>query len=360
MIGVGLLDRYLWRQIRDLFLFGVAIFATLLIVNHLFFLARVVLNEGIGLGVALQLLLYRLPYFVGYSFPMAMLLAALLAIGRLSDGQEITAMRTSGISMVRIAASIMAAGLLVSAATLIVNEVVVPRAEDGYRRALATAFRQQTGGEQRDVLFRESQDEIESVYFVRRFFKDESRMQGVVVNQFERGALSRVIEAAEARYVEGAWVFRNGTMYAFAGETTVITQFDQLRVGLRRTPAEIAVPQRDPSEMSVSELRAYIGVLRRSGEPVARYVVQLHFKLAVPLSAALFALLAVPVGLRPHRSGTSIGLGLTVLVLIGYYIISAIALPLGENGRLHPIPAAWAPNVVLAVTGLALLRRADR
>jgi len=133
-----------------------------------------------------------------------------------------------------------------------------------------------------------------------------------------------------------------------------------VHVGLRRTPDEIALPQRDPSEMSVSELRAYIGVLRRSGEPVARYVVQLHFKLAVPLSAALFALLAVPVGLRPHRSGTSIGLGLTVLVLIGYYIISAIALPLGESGRLHPIPAAWAPNIVLAATGLALLRRADR
>ncbi len=149
-------------------------------------------------------------------------------------------------------------------------------------------------------------------------------------------------------------------MYAFAGETTVITQFDQLRVGLQRTPAEIALPQRDPSEMSVGELRAYIGVLRRGGERVARYVVQLHFKLAVPLSAALFALLAVPVGLRPHRSGTSIGLGLTIIVLIGYYIISAIALPLGENGRLHPIPAAWAPNVVLAATGLALLRRADR
>src|SRR6266852_2521351 len=152
----------------------------------------------------------------------------------------------------------------------------------------------------------------------------------------------------------------SGTMYVFTGGTTVVTQFDRLRVGLSQTPQEIALPQRDPSEMSVQELRLYIRVLQRSGEKVARYVARVHFKLAVPLSAALFALLAVPVGLRPHRSGTSIGLGLTFLVLIGYYIISAAALPLGENGRLNPVVAGWLPDLVLAVVGVALLQRVDQ
>jgi len=185
-------------------------------------------------------------------------------------------------------------------------------------------------------------------------------MDGVVVNQFEDGALKRVIEAKEGQYQGGVWEFGHGTMYVFTGGTTVVTQFDRLRVGLTQTPQEIALPQRDPSEMSVQELRLYIRVLQRSGENVARYVAQVHFKLAVPLSAALFALLAVPVGLRPHRSGTSIGLGLTFLVLIGYYIISAAALPLGENGRLNPVVAGWLPDLVLAAVGVALLQRVDQ
>jgi len=214
--------------------------------------------------------------------------------------------------------------------------------------------------ERRDVLFREVQGNIESVYFIRRLLKDAGRMDGVVVNQFEDGALKRVIEAKEGQYQGGVWEFGHGTMYVFTGGTTVVTQFDRLRVGLTQTPQEIALPQRDPSEMSVQELRLYIRVLQRSGENVARYVAQVHFKLAVPLSAALFALLAVPVGLRPHRSGTSIGLGLTFLVLIGYYIISAAALPLGENGRLNPVVAGWLPDLVLAVVGVALLQRVDQ
>ncbi len=357
---IRLLDRYLWRHLRDLFAFGVAIFSTLLLVNHLFFLARLVLQQGTALSVAFSLLIYKLPYFLAFSFPMAMLLVSLLAVGRLSDGQEITAMRTSGISLTRIAVSIMVAGILVSVLTLALREGVAPRAEERYRRAFAIAQQTVSGTDRQDVLFREVQDSVESVYFIRRFFKDKGRMEGEVVDQFEGGALSRVIQAAEGQYVGGVWEFRHGTMYVFTSGTTVVTQFDRLRVGLTQTPQEIALPQRDPEEMSIQELRQYIRVLRRNGERATRYEAQVHFKIAVPLSAALFALFAVPVGVRPHRSGTSIGLGLTFLVLIGYYIISAAALPLGENGRVPPAVAGWMPDLVLAVVGAALLRRANR
>ncbi len=355
-----LLDRYLWRQLRDVLAFGVAIFTTLLLINHLFFVGRLVLQQEAPLSVAVQLVVFRLPYFVGFSLPMGMLLAALLTTGRLSDGQEITAMRTSGISLSRIAASVVAAGVVVSVANLALNELLVPSAEDRYRQALAVALRRPAPAAQRDVLFRDVQEGVESVYFVRRFLRDEQKMEGVVVNQLERGTLRRVIEAPEARYVGDGWEFRDGAMYVLTGEGTVVTRFQRLRVGLRRTPREIAVPAVDPSEMSIRELRRYADVIRRGGGDPTRYVVQAHFKTAVPFSAALFALLAVPLGLRPHRSGTSIGLGLTILVLIGYYIVSSITLTLGENGRLPPLPAAWAPNVVLGASGVVLLWRADR
>lgn len=357
---IGLLDRYLWRQLRGLFLFGVSIFTVLLMFNHLFLLARLVFQRGAPLGTAIELLMYRLPYFLAFSFPMATLLAVLMAMSRLSDGQEITAMRTSGISLKRIAVSVVAAGLLVSALTLVLNEGVVPPAEDRYRIAFAGLLEQPTPVEQQQILFREQQEEVESVYYIRRFRIEAGRMEGVVVNQFEGGRLQRIIEAPEASYLDGAWIFRNGKMYLFTGSTTVTTTFERLRVGLRRTPKEIGIPQREPSEMTIRELRTYVAVLRRSGENVARYSVELQSKIAFPLSAMLFSLLAVPLGLRPHRSGTSIGFGLTIVVLLVYYLMISVTLTLGQGGRLHPIAAAWLPNLVLATGGILLLRRADR
>lgn len=359
-MAIGLLDRYIWRQLRDLFLFGVGVFTTLLMVNHLFLLARLVLQRGAPFLVAVELLLYRLPYFLAFSFPMAMLLAALMAISRLSDGQEITAMRTSGISLGRIAASVVGAGVLVSLLTLGVNEAVVPEAEERYRVAFTSALENPKPAEQQHVLFREEQEGIESVYFARRFSVQAEQMDGVVVEQFEEGVLRRVIEAARARYLGAEWEFQDGTMYIFTGSSIVSTNFQRLRVALRRTPREIAIPQRQPSEMSIRELRAYISVLRRSGESAVRYAVEVQSKLAIPASALLFALLAVPLGLRPHRSGPSIGMGLTILILLGYYIMMSITLTLGQGGRLHPVAAAWIPDGALAAAGVLLLRKAER
>lgn len=358
-MAIPLLDRYLWRQLRDLFLFGVAVFTLLLLINHLFLLARLVLQQGAPFVAALELLIYRLPYFLAFSFPMAMLLASLMTVGRLSDGQEITAMRTGGISLGRIAASIVTAGVLVSLLTVFTNEMLVPGAEDRYRQAYARAIEAPATGVQEQVLFREQQDGIESVYFVRRFLVASDVMEGVVVNQFERGRLLRVIEAAQARYLHDEWVFQRGTMYLFTGPTTVVSRFDRLTVALRRTPKEIALPRREPSEMSIRELRAYVRLLQRSGESTARYVVEVQAKFAIPAASALFALLAVPLGLRPHRSGTSIGLGLTIVVLVGYYIMISITLTLGQNARLHPVLAAWLPDALLGAAGVVLLRRAE-
>jgi len=359
-VPIPLLDRYLWRQLRDLFVFGVAIFSVLLLINHLFTLARLVLQQGAPFSAALELLVYRLPYFLAFSFPMAMLLASLMTIARLSDGQEITAMRTGGISLRRIAVSVFAAGVLVSAMTLFFNEILVPGAEERYRQALLRAVEAPVNPVQEQVLFRDQQEGIESVYFARRFYADRGVMEGVVVNQFEGGRLQRVIEAPQARYLDREWIFFGGTMYLFTGPTTVATTFDRLTLALRRTPKEIALPQREPSEMSIRELRTYVRLLERSGERAGRYIVEIQSKFAVPASAALFALLAVPLGLRPHRSGPSIGMGLTILVLVAYYIMMSITITLGQNSRMDPILAAWLPDAILAAGAVYLLRRAER
>jgi lipopolysaccharide export system permease protein len=169
-----------------------------------------------------------------------------------------------------------------------------------------------------------------------------------------------VIEAPTARYLGEQWIFERGTLYLFTGPTTVATRFDRLVLALRRTPREIALPRREPSEMSIRELRATVRLLARSGQNTARYAVEIQSKFSVPASAALFALLAAPLGLRPHRGGTSIGFGLTIVVLIAYYILLSMTLTLGQGGRLPPVLAAWLPDGILAMVGGALVWMADR
>jgi lipopolysaccharide export system permease protein len=350
-----LIDRYILREISGIFLFGVAVFTTLLLINHLFFLARLAAEAGVPIRTNLLLLVLRVPYLATYALPMAMLLATLLAIGRMSDRNEITAMRTSGWSLGRIAAPVLAAGLMVTVLSLAASETIVPRSESRYRDLFAQAIRSLERRVQYHVLFREPVNGVESVFYARELDVRDGTMSRVVITQFLGGRPTRLIEAASARFGPDGWVLHDGTLYLLGEAAGVKTEFRRMRVAMRRTPQQIGAPRRDPAEMTIAELRRQMATLREAGENVLRYAVSLQLKLALPASSVIFALLAVPLGLRPHRSGRSTGLGLTVLVLLAYYVVMSVTVTLGERGQLAPFLAAWLPNLGVAAAGALLL-----
>ncbi|MGQ0550666.1 MAG: LptF/LptG family permease [Armatimonadota bacterium] len=353
-----LIDRYILREIVGVFFFGVALFTTLLLVNHLFFLARLGADTAISLRTNLALLVLRVPYLTTYSLPFSMLFGALLTFARLSERNEVTALRTSGWSLARVSAPVLFAGVMVMLGALALGEWVVPAAETRFRQLLTEAVR---GGPaqqiQRNVHFRESIDGVDSLFYVREIDPREGKMERVAIIQFQQDRPARVIEAAQARYGPSGWVLYRGALYLLGGEGGVATTFEEMRVALGRTPAQIAEPPRDPYEMSIRELRQQIRALRAAGISVVKHAVSLQAKLALPTSSVFFALLAVPLGLRPHRSGRSIGFGVTIFVLLVYWLMMSVTLTLGERGKIGSIWAAWLPNILVAATGGVLLWR---
>jgi lipopolysaccharide export system permease protein len=354
-----LIDRYILRQIGETFLLGLVAFTSIVLLPHVFFLARLASETQVTLRTNLSLLVLRVPFLIGiYSLPFATLFAVLQAFGRLSDRNEVTALRTSGWSLLRVAAPVLAAGLTVTFATLILNEFVVPITEGRYRATLGEVFRVPTRQIQRNVLFREAVDDLDSVFYARELNPADGTMTGVVISQFRDDRLLRVIEAAQARYEEGGWwVLKGGTIHLL--RTGVQSTFSEIRVRMKRTPRQIAPQRRDPYEMTIRELRVQIAALRAAGEGTSRHLVAFYSKLALPTSSVIFALLAVPLGLRPHRSGRSIAFGMVVVVLLCYYVMISITLTLGESGRIGAFWAAWTPNLLVAAAGAYLLWRSQ-
>jgi lipopolysaccharide export system permease protein len=268
-------------------------------------------------------------------------------------------MRTSGWSLGRVALPVLVGAAGVAAAALAANEWVVPASESRYRAMLAEVVRAPRRQVQEHVTFREPMDGLESLFYARELYPAEGTMRRVVIVQLVDARPTRLIEAEEARYdPQRGWTLRRGVVHLFTADGAIATRFAALRVRLARTPPQIAAVRRDPAEMTIRELREQIARLRAAGENVARYAVNLQAKVALPLSAAIFAVLAVPLGLRPHRSGRSVGLGLTVLILLVYYFALSMTITLGERGRLGPFWAAWTPNLVVAAAGALLLWRA--
>jgi lipopolysaccharide export system permease protein len=352
-----MIDRYIVRQVSESYVLGVGAFTSILLLNHLFFLARLASLVPIPVGSNLALFLLRIPYYATYSLPFATLFAVLMAFGRLSEANEITAMRTSGWSMGRVAAPVVVTGFTVAVLAVALGEWVVPHADARYQTLLHEVAQRPNPQIERQVQFREIIDGVESIFYAYEVNGLTGVMTQVTIVQFENRRPVRLIEAEAARYGAAGWVLTRGRLYLLTAGG-VASDFQEWRIALPRTPRQLVAARRDPFEMTIAELRQQIQRLRASGESVARFAVSLHAKIALPASSIIFALLAVPLGLRPLRAGKSIGFGLTVLVLVLYYFLMSVTITLGERGQMPAFLAAWLPNLLVAAAGSYLLWRA--
>lgn len=364
--GLTTIDRYLIGELLGPFFFGVAAFTAIMTATSVLFeLITLMVRFGLPIAAVLQVLALRLPEMAFYTFPMSMLLASLLAFGRLSGDSEITALKACGVSLFRIMGPVALVSLLVSGATVALNEYVVPSAEWAAKNILYEAQHQKKLPTSRDNVFYQELEEgrLKRVFYARTF--DGELMRNVLVQEFEGDRLDRIIHAERARWENGAWTFLNGTLYQMAdnGEYRFFVRFKEQRVRLRQALLNLTSERRTPTEMNIRELTAHIQRLEESGQQgseLNELRVQLHQKLSVPFASLVFMLVGAPLGLRPNRSSSGIGLGLSILIIFVYYLAMFTFMALGQTGHLPPVVAAWMPNVLGAAVGIGLIARAAR
>ncbi|MFH1429658.1 MAG: LptF/LptG family permease [Candidatus Margulisiibacteriota bacterium] len=357
-----LIDRYIYKELLYPFIFGVAAFTLILAGGGVLpGLVGEASRFGIPFAQVIRLLIYKLPEMMVYTFPMAMLLSALLAFGRLSGDSEITAFKAGTISLYRLVIPALTIGILVTILTFAFNEYVVPQTskksqalKDMTRNTPSTSIRKNV-----------NLTEYEKGYLKRITYAKSlagSIMKDVAVSEFDQGQFRRVIFANEAIWKQqGGWILFDGIMHQFTidnPESVFVIKFKEEEINIDVKPAELIEDNQDPKTMNFSELKRFIKLKSRTGADVKELLLEINRKLAVPFASFLFVLLGAPLGLRPQRSSTSIGLGLSILVVFFYYLLTSIGIWLAMTGILSPFTGAWMPNVVTAGIGVYLLRRA--
>ncbi|MBI2914293.1 MAG: LptF/LptG family permease [Firmicutes bacterium] len=359
----GTLDRYLFRELRGPFVFGLSAFMSLFVASELLSLARLIVELAAPLGTVAKLFVLRLPQMIVWSLPMSVLLAVLLSLSRLSSTSEMVAARAAGMSLFRLVAPALVTGGVMAGVALYLNERLVPAANEGYR----TITLREVGGLEMPkvtrnvILKRYSGGSLSWFLYAAQF--DGKVMEDVTMVSLEGGRLAETTYAEKVSWVEGAWVMEKGERYVYGGAGQAVSmEFSggRVPVSLGATPEQIVVGQKTPEEMTMRELRQHITILRSQGQDVRQPLVQLHFKLALPLASLIFAVVGAPLGLQPHRSASSIGFGLSIVVIFVYYVLMTVGSALGQGGYLPPALAAWLENMVLGGVGLVLLLRASR
>lgn len=360
-----ILDKYIIKELLGPFIFGICAFSSVFIgTSTLFKIAQYVTKYGASITAVVKLFFYSLPNIIVLTFPMSMLLASLLAFGRLSGSSEITAMRSGGISFFRLAAPVFIVAFFVSLFAVAFNEIVVPKANAGYNYIVKNEIERNTAPKsQEHIVIKDVKNgNLERLTYARKYDEATNSMQAVTIQEFEEGNIVRVEYAEKAEWKNNHWIMYHGTIHDLSAEGNLqrTMKFEQQVMPITKTPTSITREQKQASEMTIKELKQHIKVLKSEYVKSSTYEIELQQRVSIPMASFVFALIGAPLGLQPQRSSSSIGLGLSIIIIFIYYTIMTITTALGQGGALPVVVAAWIPNLVGIIAGIYLIRKAAR
>jgi LPS export ABC transporter permease LptG len=306
---------------------------------------------------------HQFPAVAYYVIPVATLVSALVTIGLLAKQNEVTAMKACGISIYRIAAPLMAAGLLIGVGLLAIQERLLPEA---VRRS--EMIRDEIRGRPASGFRRLSRNWLIAKNGTLCHFGSVDPPRGVIrdLSIFELAPgewrLARRVAVPEARFTDvpqsDLWRASHASAVEFTedGAPSEVRYVSSVTLSLE-PPSYFRTERPDADRMSYFELGRYIEDLRAGGTNVRPYVVAWYRKISFPFVTLVMTLLAIPFAATTGKTGAVHGIGLGAALAFLYWSAMSVFGALGNAGAMTPVLAAWAPNVLFGAGGLSLLLR---
>ena len=362
-----ILDRYIVKELGPPFAIGVGVFTFFLVIDRIYQLTDLVITKSVPFALVMPLLLYMLPSFLALTLPMATLVAVLLVCGRLAGDLEVAALKASGVSPLRLFRPFLAVGVLVTLLIAWLTLAVGPWSSGAFQRQLFRILQSRASTGIKERTFSATFNQF--VIYVDEVSPSQVRLRGLLVSDERNPEQSRIIVAREGRLLSDETA-RRITLRFLDGSISESDVGDRRR--FRQTyfslydmslpiDSPIAAASREEKPEKQLPLRQLISEadrLRREGQIATPYYVELHKRFALPVAAFVFTLVGFPLGIRSHRGGRAVALGLSFGIVVSYYILYTSMEGFALRGRLPAGVAVWIPNALLALVGVAMLRAA--
>lgn len=332
------IDSLISREIVGPWLFGVGLFTALIFATT--FLGRLTgyIVDGVPPLTVAQVFVLLMPAMLVKTFPMAVLLAALLSFGRLSSDSEIVALRASGTSLFRIIAPVTAFSVVIAVVAFACNEAFVPVAS---RRVLelTTEISKMTNLKASRPVTQAFSENGKVRFFISARAIDilTQQMQGVVITALdddEKPAYTLTCERLEFHGEEDWRILGKAKLTAINTPRDQAPNVVYLEDGVwpskvpkvRATIADMIADRKDEFDtMSMATLHDKIekSKLHKSETPDTIHNMEYGYynKVSVPLAAFIFGSLGAVLGIRNHRTGTATGFALAIGIIFGYVML---------------------------------------
>ncbi len=363
-MNVKILDRFLIKQFVSSILFGILTFVLIFVIVDLMenlddFIDQKVPNQFIFLYY-----LYFLPEIIRLILPVSILLACLFTVGKLNNFNELTAIKSSGISLYRFMAPFIIIGFIISVFAIYFSGWVVPNSNSSKLKIEQTYMKKNLTIPGANIFFQDAENRFVNIGFYDQSTQLISRAGIVFCAKDDPTKISKRIEVEKLKWdsTKNRWEGINVTEFIFLTDSMNQLNYYQSLVfdELYFKPEDILIKQKRIEEMNLTEIRQVIEIQKRSGNDTTKLEIDFHSIIAFAFANLIVVLFGLPIS-ADRRSGTvAFQFGMNLLFTFIYLAFMKISQSFGKNGLMNPILTAWFANLVfiaLAVVNIVRTRK---
>jgi lipopolysaccharide export system permease protein len=328
-----------------------------------------ILKQAVSLDVLRRYYASYLPIIFTQVAPISCLLASLYTFARMNKENEIIAMRSSGLSIMRISRVVIVFGLLISLAVFWVNDKMVPRA-----MLISKQMQEQMENDSDKVAKNRNSAEVindftvyglhNRLFYINKFYPVQKTMTGITVLEHnEKQNLTKKTVASKGVYKGGLWRFYQTISDTYDKNGHAVEEHiyrEEEVMPITETPEDFLNQRQHPDYMNIAQLEEYIWRLSKSGATtvIRSLTIDLYQRYTAPFTSFMIVLLSIPFALKMQKRATGFSsLGLALVVGFLYYILNAISIALGKASILPPFICASLTHSAAFVYSLYLIKK---
>jgi lipopolysaccharide export system permease protein len=341
-------------------LFGVVAFICIFFVVDMMENMDNFIDAGVSISIIMKYYFYFIPEIVKLMLPVAMLLASLFTTGKMSSFNELTAIKSSGISSYRVLVPFIVTALIISAVAIYFNGWVVPYANKAKYHIDRVYMRRHLESVNKDNLF--FQDKSNTLMCLGYFDDNTLIASRVSIQIYADTNCSKMVSRYDAPSMQfdstnTQWILRNVMQRTFTDGKEMVHKYDSLPIKLNFRPYQILREQLKPDEMNYYEMGEFISAKRKSGYDMSKWLVEYYSKISFPFASFIVVLFGVPFSINKRKTGMSVQFGISLLICFIYLVFTKVSNVFGYNGDLNPLLTAWLANIVFFCAAIINLIR---
>ena len=364
-----IVHNYIYREVLLLAAAVIGVLTFLFVALELFKVIELIMYTDLSMWVTVKYVLLLIPFTLTLTIPIGLLAAVLIVFGRMSSDRELLALKASGIGLAPIVAPVIIIGALCSLLNFWLVASVVPKCREetnGMKHEIVTSNPQ--------ALFTPEMvlDKIPGV----RFYFDKkvgNELQHVSIWRLDgrnqvyqslRADSATVTLDMEHQVLLINLINERGEQYPDPHDVT------KVQPGMSSEQGSLPIPlnsfyekvQRKLAWMTLPEIEQVIEAMQGAptGELATPYLTEFQARISFAVGCLTFVIVGLPLAIQTQRKETSVGVLLTLGIVMIYWLLVTLGRALKAQAGLYPELIIWAPNIIFQAVGFWLFYRVNR